>query len=105
MTASTQLHLDRCLTCRSCETTCPSGVRYGRMVDIGRQIVDQKVERSAGDRTTRWLLRKGLTNRGLFGAALAAGRLARHFLPSALAARIPVTRRDAAVKVKPVVER
>ncbi len=90
VTASTQLHLDRCLTCRSCETTCPSGVRYGRLVDIGRQVVDQKVERSARDRTTRWLLRKGLTNRGLFGAALAAGRLARRFLPGALAARIPV---------------
>jgi len=90
VTASTQLHLDRCLTCRSCETTCPSGVRYGRLVDIGRQIVDQKVQRRAGDRATRWLLRKGLTNRGLFDAALAAGRLARDLLPGALAARIPV---------------
>ena len=37
VTAKTQLHLDRCLTCRSCETTCPSGVQYGRLVDIGRQ--------------------------------------------------------------------
>ena len=40
VTASTQLHLDRCLTCRSCETTCPSGVRYGRLADIGRQVVE-----------------------------------------------------------------
>jgi glycolate dehydrogenase iron-sulfur subunit len=89
VTASTQLHLDRCLTCRSCETTCPSGVRYGRLVDIGRQVIEQKVERSARERATRWLLRKGLTHRGLFGAALLTGRIVRPLLPRALAAMIP----------------
>ncbi|HTY99994.1 MAG TPA: 4Fe-4S dicluster domain-containing protein, partial [Rhodocyclaceae bacterium] len=41
-TARTRLHLDRCLTCRSCETTCPSGVRYSRLLDIGREIVAEK---------------------------------------------------------------
>ena len=40
-TRSTQLHLDRCLTCRNCESTCPSGVQYGHLVDIGRKIVDR----------------------------------------------------------------
>src|SRR4029453_17333425 len=44
-TAKTQLHLDRCLTCRSCETTCPSGVEYGRLLDIGRAVVDHRVGR------------------------------------------------------------
>ena len=44
-TAKTQLHLDRCLTCRNCESTCPSGVKYGRLVDIGREIVEKQVER------------------------------------------------------------
>src|ERR1700731_948226 len=44
-TLATQLHLDRCLTCRSCETTCPSGVQYGRLVDIGRAVVDSQVGR------------------------------------------------------------
>ena len=42
VTAKTRLHLDRCLTCRSCETTCPSGVQYGRLVDIGRHVVDER---------------------------------------------------------------
>ena len=42
-TRDTQLHLDRCLTCRNCETTCPSGVQYGHLVDIGRKLVDDKV--------------------------------------------------------------
>src|SRR5512143_1239663 len=53
VTAKTQLHLDRCLTCRSCETTCPSGVRYGRLLDIGRHVVDQRVERSATEAALR----------------------------------------------------
>ena len=89
VTASTQLHLDRCLTCRSCETTCPSGVRYGRLVDIGRRVVDELVGRNATEREHRWLLRKVLTRGAWFAVALAAGRLARPLLPKALAAKVP----------------
>jgi len=91
-TARTQLHLDRCLTCRSCETTCPSGVRYGHLVDIGRRIVDAKVPRPPLEAARRTALRRGLLARPLFGAALTAGRLARSFLPGALARRIPESR-------------
>src|SRR6202171_1440159 len=76
VSAKTQLHLDRCLTCRSCETVCPSGVRYGRLVDIGRRVLEEKVRRPAGERVWRWLLRKGLSNPSLFAFALGAGRLA-----------------------------
>src|SRR5256884_3677297 len=63
VTARTQLHLDRCLTCRACETICPSGVRYGRLVEIGREVVEAKVPRSRSERVRRWLLRKSLLSR------------------------------------------
>jgi glycolate oxidase iron-sulfur subunit len=92
VTASTQLHLDRCLTCRSCETTCPSGVRYGRLVDIGRKFVDDRVGRTPLEAATRAGLRRGLLSKSLFGAALGLGRLARPFLPRALASSIPRAR-------------
>src|SRR5258705_8276459 len=58
VTRSTQLPLDRCLTCRNCESTCPSGVQYGNLVEIGRNIVDDKVERPRGERAVRWLLKE-----------------------------------------------
>ena len=89
VTASTQLHLDRCLTCRSCETTCPSGVQYGRLLDIGRHVVDQRVARTAADKATRWTLRRGLLAGPLFGGALAVGRAMKGFLPKALQAQVP----------------
>ena len=86
-TRSTQLHLDRCLTCRNCETTCPSGVEYGNLVDIGRRIVDAKVERPAGERAKRWLLREGLTS-PLFAPALKLGQAMRPLLPKSLKAKV-----------------
>src|SRR6187397_784879 len=87
-TASTQLHLDRCLTCRACETTCPSGVQYGRLIDIGRRIVEEKVDRSWGSRLKRWFLKSTLPHAGLFGLAMRLGRVFRGVLPQALAASI-----------------
>src|SRR5437764_12539113 len=89
VTARTQLHLDRCLTCRACETICPSGVRYGRLVEIGREVVEARAPRSAGERFGRWLLRKSLLSRPLFGFAAATGRFARPLLPRSLSAQLP----------------
>ncbi|MBI5259178.1 MAG: glycolate oxidase subunit GlcF [Burkholderiales bacterium] len=87
-TRATQLHLDRCLTCRNCESTCPSGVQYGHLLDIGRQVVEAKVDRPAGENAVRWLLKAGLTS-PLFGPAMALGRLARPLLPAALKDKVP----------------
>lgn len=58
VTLKTQEHLDRCLTCRNCETTCPSGVRYHNLLDIGRDIVEQKVKRPLPERMLRecWIV-------------------------------------------------
>ncbi len=88
VTRSTQQHLDRCLTCRNCETTCPSGVEYGKLVDIGRRVVDARVERPAAEKAVRWLLKEGLTS-PLFGPAMKLGQLARPLLPHALKNKVP----------------
>jgi glycolate oxidase iron-sulfur subunit len=87
-TRATQLHLDRCLTCRNCETTCPSGVDYGPLVEIGRKVVERKVKRPAGERLARWMLREGL-NSPLFGPALKLGQAVRPALPRTLANKVP----------------
>jgi glycolate oxidase iron-sulfur subunit len=93
VTASTQLHLDRCLTCRNCETTCPSGVKYGRLVDIGRKVVEERVGRPLGERIKRKVLIEGLTRKTVFGVALRAGQIFRPLLSPALQDKIPQRQR------------
>ena len=100
-TARTQLHLDRCLTCRACETTCPSGVEYHRLVDIGREVVSSRVTRPAGQRFLRFALREFLSRGWLFGPAYKLGQFFRPLLPASLKAKVlpaqksvPATRRD-----------
>jgi glycolate oxidase iron-sulfur subunit len=88
----TQLHLDRCLTCRSCETTCPSGVRYGRLVDIGRAAVEAAVPRPWDERLARRLLRWLVPSRVRFGLFLGLGQLFRPLLPVSLKAKVPPRR-------------
>jgi glycolate oxidase iron-sulfur subunit len=92
-TRKTQLHLDRCLTCRNCESTCPSGVDYGHLIDIGRKLVDAKVARPMGESVVRWALKEGLPS-PLFGPAMAMGQLVRPLLPESLKNKVP-PRQDA----------
>ena len=88
VTRSTQLHLDRCLTCLNCQTTCPSGVAYGRLVDIGRTLVEARVERPMPETAARWLLKEGLTS-VLFAPAMRLGQALRPLLPKTLRDKVP----------------
>jgi glycolate oxidase iron-sulfur subunit len=90
VTEKTRLHLDRCLTCRACETTCPSGVEYGRLVDIGRNIVEQHVPRSLAQTTVRTALGAVLPHPAVFAPLLKAGQALRPLLPAALRKKVPV---------------
>ena len=90
-TRELQTHLDRCLTCRSCESTCPSGVQYGELAEIGRRLVDARVERPATERLVRWALKEGLTS-PLFAPALQLGQVVRPLLPETLQAKVPERR-------------
>ena len=89
VTAKTQLHLDRCLTCRACETTCPSGVHYSRLLDIGRQVVEERVGRGGIESVKRKALRAAIPNPALFDPLLKIGQLARSLLPETLKNKVP----------------
>jgi len=91
ITDRTRLHLDRCLTCRACETTCPSGVQYGRLLDIGRKLVEEKTARPAWERVKRRALAAVLPHRSLFALLLALGRFARPVLPAGIAEKVPAS--------------
>ena len=81
VTRITQHHLDRCLTCRSCERACPSLVQYGRLLEIGRAYVHERFTRPFPERAARNLLRLGLLNRSLFERLIKLARLVRPCLP------------------------
>ena len=93
VTRSTQTHLDRCLTCRNCETTCPSGVQYGRLVEIGRKITEEKVTRPFGQRLLRRVLASFVPNSALFTPAMRLGQHVRAFLPKKLRDKVPARQR------------
>ncbi len=88
-TRQTQLHLDRCLTCRNCESTCPSGVEYSHLLNIGRSVVNKKVSRSFSQKTLHLLLRKTFLSPDLFSSIVTTGQLFRPLLPAIIKRSIP----------------
>jgi glycolate oxidase iron-sulfur subunit len=100
VTRKTQLHLDRCLSCRNCETTCPSGVDYHNLLDIGRAVVDAAVPRPIGQRLLRGGLRAVAPDASLFKGLLGAGRIFRALLPETLQTKLP--RSTSATERRPV---
>lgn len=97
VTRETQAHLDRCLTCRNCETTCPSGVEYHTLLDIGRAAIEEKVGRPLGEKVLRTALRTVLPKPEIFDPLLKTGQLLRPVLPKTLKQKIPAN----PVKAKP----
>ena len=88
-TNRTMQHLDRCLTCRACETTCPSGVEYGKLLDIGRHYVEQKTSRPWHQRLYRFSILQSLPYKKRFKLILKLGQSIRFCLPAKLKSMIP----------------
>jgi glycolate oxidase iron-sulfur subunit len=95
VTRLTQLHLDRCLGCRACETTCPSGVNYHRLLEIGRTVIEQRVPRSVVDQGIRFLLCAALPRPWIFKPAIKIGQWMRPLLPALLADKVPLSATEA----------
>jgi glycolate oxidase iron-sulfur subunit len=88
--AVTRTHLDRCLTCRACETTCPSGVQYGQLLEIGRELVEHQAPRPRSERWARRLLVAMMSDSRRFALLLRLGQVFRPLLPQKLKAKVPL---------------
>ncbi|MGK0472182.1 MAG: glycolate oxidase iron-sulfur subunit [Candidatus Azotimanducaceae bacterium] len=86
-------HLDRCLTCRSCETTCPSGVQYGRLLDIGKDLIETRYKpaRPLLRQLKSAVLRILLPRPKLFAVFYKLGLMFRPLLPLALKNKMPLS--------------
>jgi len=88
-TRITRTHLDRCLVCQSCETTCPSNVQYHRLIAIGQGMLAQDVAMPLSTRIRRGFLLAILGSPGLFAVLVRLGRLLAFLLPASLARQLP----------------
>lgn len=92
-TIKTRTHLDRCLLCRACETTCPSGVQYGQLIEYGRQLLEQVQPRPKINTLRRKTVAKALVQGGAIKTAVKLGIKVREWLPDALNQQLPDTTR------------
>jgi len=93
----TMQHLDRCLTCRACETSCPSGVEYGKLLDIGRHYVEKKVSRPWHESLKRFSILQSLPYRKRFGVLFKLGKVVRFLLPTNIQKLIPTQQKQNSV--------
>ena len=89
-TEQTRVHLDRCLTCRNCETTCPSGINYGRLLATGRELAEKNSTRKLPDQILRWGLRQVLPYRQRIGMVVKIAVKIAALLPASLRRQLPV---------------
>lgn len=89
VTKETLNHLDRCLTCHACESTCPSGVEYGHLLEIGRSEVEKRVKRSLLQRILRKALLLTLPFPKRFNTLIQLGQFFRPVLPTAIKQQVP----------------
>ncbi|MCB1335328.1 MAG: glycolate oxidase subunit GlcF [Roseivivax sp.] len=94
--AKTVQHIDRCLSCLACMTTCPSGVHYMHLVDHARAYIEQHHKRPLSDRALRWVLARVIPYPTRFRLALLGAKIARPF-----AGLIPDARLRAMLKMAP----
>src|SRR5262249_25273198 len=92
-------HIDRCLSCLACMTTCPSGVHYMHLVDHARAHIERTFERPMPDRLLRTLLAWILPNPALFRLAIMMARLAKPLAP--LFDRVGLTSLAAMLRLAP----
>jgi len=77
--AKTVKHIDRCLSCLACMSTCPSGVHYMHLVDHAREYIERNYQRPWSDRALRWVLARILPYPGRFRLALLGAKLGKPF--------------------------
>ncbi len=88
--AEMRKHLDRCLTCRACETTCPSGVQYSHLLEIGKQMIEQELPRPTWDRLLRWGILRFINSGRLLAVSIRIGQALAWMAPLAIRQSIPV---------------
>jgi glycolate oxidase iron-sulfur subunit len=100
--AKTVKHIDRCLSCLACMTTCPSGVHYMHLVDHAREYIERRYKRPFSDRALRWILARILPYPMRFRVALLAAKVGRPFAPLMPDARLRAMLEMAPKRIPPV---